>query len=420
MSRVLKAAASRAADLLPRRRVLAAAVALLALGACSRGDVTSPVVATPDVPAQPQGEVLGNGPGDGGAASAALPPAARPAGLAQSFKNAAALAISENPSVVRVLVKDDGGSEAGGRAAAQAAVAEGAQLILGPVFAPAVAGAASVTRQAGVPVIAFSTRANLASRNVYLLSFLSQGDIDRVVSYAASVGKRNFAAIVPANDYGGVAIEALSNAAARAGGRVVGFAQYNPNRSDLAAAAQTIAGYGSQVDAVLVPEGGSGAGAVAAALRGAGIATGQVQLLGTGQWDDPAIAGDPNLAGALYPAPERGAYEAYLGKYQARFGSIPPRTASLAYDGATLAVGLVKARGSGAFSETVIANPSGFIGVNGLFRFEANGLSQRGLAVYQVNGGRGPYHQPGAAVVRRGILRPQAQGMRAMLSGRRC
>ena len=192
---------------------------------------------------------------------------------------------------------------------------------------------------------------------------------------------------MPANDYGGVAIEALSNAAARAGGRVVGFAQYNPNRSDLAAAAQTIAGYGSQVDAVLVPEGGSGAGAVAAALRGAGIATGQVQLLGTGQWDDPAIAGDPNLSGALYPAPERGAYEAYLGKYQARFGSIPPRTASLAYDGATLAVGLVKARGSGAFSETVIANPSGFIGVNGLFRFDPNGLSQRGLAVYQVTGG---------------------------------
>jgi hypothetical protein len=151
--------------------------------------------------------------------------------------------------------------------------------------------------------------------------------------------------------------------------------------------AHTVAVSGSQVDAVLVPEGGSGAGAVAAALRGAGIATGQVQLLGTGQWDDPAIAGDPNLAGALYPAPERGAYETYLGKYRARFGSVPPRTASLAYDGATLAVGLVKARGSGAFTEQVIANPSGFIGVNGLFRFDPNGLSQRGLAVYQVNGG---------------------------------
>ncbi len=387
MSRVLKAAASRAADLLPRRRVLAAAVALFALGACSRGDVTGPVeVATPQAPAQPQGEVLGDGPVT---VALLLPLTAggEAAGLAQSFKNAAALAISENPGVVRVLVKDDGGSEAGGRAAAQAAIGEGAQLILGPVFAPAVGGAASVTRQAGVPVIAFSTRADLASRNVYLLSFLPQGDIDRVVSYAASVGKRNFAAIVPANDYGGVAIEALSNAAARVGGRVVGFAQYNPNRSDLAAAAQTIAGYGSQVDAVLVPEGGSGAGAVAAALRGAGIATGQVQLLGTGQWDDPAIAGDPNLAGALYPAPERGAYETYLGKYRARFGSVPPRTASLAYDGATLAVGLVKARGSGAFTEQVIANPSGFIGVNGLFRFDPNGLSQRGLAVYQVNGG---------------------------------
>jgi ABC-type branched-subunit amino acid transport system substrate-binding protein len=387
VSRVFEAVASRTVDLLPRRRVLAVAVALFALGACSRGDVTGPVVvATPEVPAQPQGEVLGNGPVT---VALLLPLSAggEASGLAQSFKNAASLAISENPSVVRVLVKDDGGSEAGARAAAQQAIGEGARLILGPVFAPAVAGAASVTRPAGLPVVAFSTRADLASRNVYLLSFLPQGDIDRVVSYAASVGKRNFAAIVPANDYGGVAIEALSNAAARVGGRVVGFAQYNPNRSDLATAAQTIAGYGSQVDAVLVPEGGSGAGAVAAALRGAGIATGQVQLLGTGQWDDPAIAGDPNLAGALYPAPERGAYEAYLARYRARFGSVPPRTASLAYDGATLAVGLVKAVGPAGFSENNLANPSGFIGVNGLFRFTQNGLSQRGLAIYQVSGG---------------------------------
>jgi ABC-type branched-subunit amino acid transport system substrate-binding protein len=367
--------------------VLVAAVALLALGACSRGDVTGPVVATPPPTApQPQGEVLGTG---SVTVALLLPLTAggEAGGLAQSFKNAAALAISENPDVVRVLVKDDGGSEEGARVAAQAAIGEGATLILGPIFAPAVAGAASVTRPAGVPMIAFSTRANLASRNTYLLSFLPQGDIDRVVSYAASQGKRNFAAIVPGDDYGGVAIEALSNAAARAGGRVVGFAQYNPNHSDLATAAQTIAGYGSQVDAVLVPEGGRGAGAVAAALRGAGVATGQVQLMGTGQWDDPSIAGDANLAGAWYPAPERAAYEAYLGKYRARFGSVPPRVASLAYDGATLAVGLVKARGSGAFAESVIANPSGFIGVNGLFRFDANGLSQRGLAVYQVGGG---------------------------------
>jgi ABC-type branched-subunit amino acid transport system substrate-binding protein len=386
VSRVFKAAASRAAGLLPRRRVLAAAVALFALGACSRGDVTAPVVATPQQPAQPQGEVLGTGPVT---VALLLPLSAggEAAGLAQSFKNAAALAISENPNVVRVLVKDDGGSEAGGRAAAQAAIGEGATLILGPVFAPAVAGAASVTRQAGVPVIAFSTRADLATRNVYLLSFLPQGDIDRVVSYAASQGKRNFAAIVPANDYGGVAIEALSTAAARAGGRVVGYSQYNPNRSDLATAAQAIAGYGTQVDAVLVPEGGAGAGAVAAALRGAGVATGRVQLLGTGQWDDPAIAGDPNLAGAWYPAPERGAYETYLGKYRARFGTVPPRTASLAYDGATLAVGLVKTFGPSAFTESNIANSGGFLGVNGLFRFSQNGLSQRGLAVYQVGGG---------------------------------
>ena len=45
---------------------------------------------------------------------------------------------------------------------------------------------------------------------------------------------------------------------------------------------------------------------------------------------------------------------------------------------------LVRAPGGEPFSQQAILNPSGFTGVDGLFRFTPDGLVQRGLAVLEV------------------------------------
>src|SRR5207245_4722560 len=124
---------------------------------------------------------------------------------AQSMKNAAEMALAEfnNPNL-QLLVKDDGGTAPGAQQAAQQAVGEGAEIILGPLFAHSVGAAAQVARPRGVPLIAFSTDANVAASGVYLLSFLPESDVDRAVDYAVSNGKRSFAALVPDNAYGSV------------------------------------------------------------------------------------------------------------------------------------------------------------------------------------------------------------------------
>jgi ABC-type branched-subunit amino acid transport system substrate-binding protein len=362
-------------------RMLAAGALALVAAACARDGGAPIVEGGAPAPAAPTGEVIGSGSVTVGLV---LPLGG---GLGQAFKNSAALAMSEFPQAdIRLVVKDDGGSEEGARAAAQAAVAEGAQAIIGPIFAPAVTGAASVARPANVPVIAFSTDTTVASRRVYLLSFLPQADVDRIVTYAAGQGKRSFAALVPESGYGLVVEAAFREAVGRTGARVVTVERYRPDRSDLAAKARAIAAAAGGIDALLVPEGGESAPAVAAALREAGVTAGRVQLLGTGQWDDAQLANNADLAGAWYPAPDKAGFAAFASRYSGRFGSAPPRTASLAYDATTLAAGLVRAAGPSAFSEQVITNPNGFIGVNGLFRFTSNGLSQRGLAVYAVGG----------------------------------
>src|SRR6185369_15989706 len=127
------------------------------------------------------------------------------AAVAQSMRNAAEMALAEfsNPDI-QLLVKDDGGTSGGAQAAAQQALAEGAEIVLGPLFAVSVSSAAQIARARGVPVIAFSTDSTVAAPGVHLLSFLPESDVDRVIGYAIQQGKRSFAALIPDNAYGSV------------------------------------------------------------------------------------------------------------------------------------------------------------------------------------------------------------------------
>ena len=155
--------------------------------------------------------------------------AAGNAGLAgQSMRNAAEMAIAEfnNPNI-QLLVKDDGGTAQGAQQATQAALQEGAEIIIGPLFAHSVGPAGQAARSRNVPVIAFSTDSNVAARGVYLLSFLPESDVDRVVEYAIAQGKRSFIALLPDNAYGSVVEAAFKQIVAKKGARVVALERYS-------------------------------------------------------------------------------------------------------------------------------------------------------------------------------------------------
>ena len=151
------------------------------------------------------------------------------AAVAKSMKQAAEMALFEvNDPSVQLVTKDDGGTTAGARAAADAAVKEGAEIILGPLFSQAVAGAAPVARQANVPIVAFSNDAQIAGKGVYLMSFLAEEEVNRIVGFAASQGKKRFAALIPDNAYGNVVEAAFRRAVERAGGTVAIIEKYPP------------------------------------------------------------------------------------------------------------------------------------------------------------------------------------------------
>jgi ABC-type branched-subunit amino acid transport system substrate-binding protein len=319
------------------------------------------------------------------------------AGLAaQSMKNAAEMALAEfKVSNVQLVVKDDGGSPQGAQSAAQQAISEGAEIIVGPLFAQSVSAAGQVARSRNIPVIAFSTDASVAARGVYLLSFLPETDVRRVVSYAASRGKRSFAALMPDNAYGTVVEAAFQQEVARHGGRVVVLEKYPNDANRTAEAVRRVAQAASQIDSIFIPDSPDAVPQVAQALAANGVDLKRVQLLGTGLWgDDTRISTEKLLDGGWYPSPEQAGFRNFSSRYRARYGQDPVRTATLAYDAVALLAALVKTQGLQRFSEQVLTNPSGFAGIDGVFRFRPEGTNERGLAVLRVTPSGGQVISP--------------------------
>jgi branched-chain amino acid transport system substrate-binding protein len=369
-----------------------AACAALALAGCgpsgepnfdkSMAAPTTPVQTQPLSGSAAVGETLGTGPVRIGMILP-LTQGANPSAVGVSLRNAAQLAVEESGAAdVTLMVLDDHSTPEGAAQAAQAAIGAGAELIVGPLFSPSVREVGKIAKAANRPVIAFSTDASVAARGVYLLSFLIEGYVDRIMEFAKSKGKQSFAAMAPQSDYGNIAVAEFQQVAARLGVRVVTIVRYAPGQA--ADAAKQIAAIGNQIDALFIPDQADGMESVNAALVANGVKT---QILGTGIWNDPRVMKLPALQGAWFAAPENAGFNAFADRYRAKFHSDPTRLATLAYDAVSLVAALARTQGPQRFSEKVLVNASGFNGADGVFRFRPEGPDERGLAVMQIGAG---------------------------------
>jgi ABC-type branched-subunit amino acid transport system substrate-binding protein len=367
------------------RTALSIAAAAGALAACANTfDQLGTGGPAPSTTAQPPGAMIG----EGQVRVGLILPLSAPgnAGIAaQSMKNAAELALAEfkQPNI-QLLVKDDAGTPQGAQRGAQQAIDEGAEIIIGPLFAQSVSAVGAVARTRNIPVIAFSNDASVAARGVYLLSFLPESDVRRIVDYAISRGKRSFAALLPDNAYGAVAEAAFQQEVARRGGRVVALEKYPLDPSKIGDPIKRVAQAAGQADSIFIPDGADSVPLVVNTLVTSGANLRRVQLLGTALWDEARIFSTATLNGGWYAASESTGFRNFSGRYRARYGQDPVRTATLAYDAVALVAALVKTQDAQRFSEPVLTGASGFAGIDGIFRFRPDGTNERGLAVMRV------------------------------------
>ncbi len=315
-----------------------------------------------------------------------------PAKIARGMKQAAEMALFEaNDPAIQLIAKDDGGTPQGAMAATDAAISEGAEIILGPLFGSSAAAAAPIAAASGVPVVSFSNDASVAGRGVYLMSFLAAEEVDRVISYAASQGKRRFAALIAADSYGQIVGPAFRAAVAKSGGEIALLETYAPDAASMLATAKRVfqgiaeaETAGTPIDALFLPAGHAQLAQLGPLLAYSGFDGQKVKLLGTSAWDVPVISRDDQLVGGWYAASDPQAWAAFARKFRKNFGTEPPRLASLAYDATTMALALAKNSALDRFSTAYLTRETGFSGVDGPVRLLPNGLSARSLAVLEI------------------------------------
>lgn len=354
-----------------------------------------------------------------------LPLSGPHANVGKALLNAAQLAVFDIAgNEFQLIVRDTRGTPAGAQEAAKAVLDAGASLILGPLFAASVPTVADEARARAVSMIAFSNDMTVAGGNVFVMGLAPAPQVDRVVDYASAQGLRRFALLAPDNSYGHAVINAMQAAVSSNANELSRLSAFSSAVEDPSPQVRALADYerrkealeehrakleargddaalseleslenfdtlGSPpFEAVMLPVGGQTLLTMAPLLAYYDIDPEEVQFMGTALWDDPRFGREVTLRGGWFAAPSPELWQEFTGRYKEVFGTQPLRIASLAYDGTALAAVLSR-RGAESgvapnFGPVAIAQPSGFAGIDGIFRFRPDGRIERGLAVLEL------------------------------------
>jgi len=321
---------------------------------------------------------------------------------------------------------------------AHRAVEEGVSIVLGPLLATNLQIAGEILEPAGIPLIGFSNDSSVAAPGRFIMGFLPETEVRRVVDYSLSKGLTEQAALIPDGRYGARVRAAFGDAVSAAGGTIAAIENYPPDPDAVFEPVKRLSNYderrkdmrdeirfllslgddltdeiaaelsksevleGITYDAVLLPEGGELLGTLAPLLPFYEIDPNKVKFLGTGLWNDANLLHEPPLQGAWFAAPHPEAPTAFLGRLEESFGENPPRIATLAYDAMSLVAHLLRdyvdlgpggvdkaetpqAGIGNVFSFQQLVRETGFSGLDGLFRFLPDGTIERSLAILEIN-----------------------------------
>lgn len=347
------------------------------------------------------------------------------AAIGQSLANAAKLAVPDG-STPALDIRDTGGTPSGAAAAAQAAIATGDGVILGPLTSAEAKAVAPVAQAAQVNVLAFTNDGTVAASGIWPLGITPTEQVSRVLQQANADGHTQLAALLPDNDFGHQLGNAINTTRA-VGAAPVNIVFYSQSFQGVNSAVKQISNFASrgagiqkkikEAEELGTPEGRKTARELQhqpiapppfnALFIGAtssdslaefanflpyyDVTRDQVAFLGPTLWGRiaPEMAHQSVFLGAIYAAPDRESAATFQGKYLAAYNSTPPQIADVAFDAATIVKSLAQ---NGGYTSAQLTTASGFNGADGPVILQANGNVLRGLAVMQI--------EPGAPVVK--------------------
>ena len=340
----------------------------------------------------------------------------------QGLKNAAMLALDDvkNPNLI-LQFYDTQSTQSGARIAAQNAINQRSNLIIGPLMSKEVQAISNETIYQGVPVIAFSTAQEVLQPTVYTLGLLVEEQVNRIMTYAAEQGRRRFALLIPDNSTGSAVAKAAVKAAQKNGVEVTVIGFYKPNTTDFSGIIKQMTRYDTRqakmngvkanlkaqadagditakrelqklstetgtgdlgFDAVLIPEAGASLTAAISMFAYYDASYPQIQFLGTSVWETSHLNKESAIVKSWYPALSRTHSTYFANKYTTIFGDRPSSLYSFAYDAVALANELSKQNNDNI--NMAITSSEGYAGINGAFRLFEDGTNQHSLDIKEI------------------------------------
>ncbi len=351
-----------------------------------------------------------------------LPLSGKAATHGQGLKNASMIALEDinNPNLI-LQYYDTQSTPSGARIAAENAIRQRSNLIIGPLMSSEVQAIAGETIYQGIPVIAFSTAQEVLQPTVYTMGLLIEEQVNRVVSYAATQGRKRLALLVPDNSTGNAVAKAAVKSAQKNGMTVTVIGYYQPQNSDFSSIAKEMTNYGGRhaqvvrlkanlkaradagdaqaarelatlktkegigdlgFDTLLIPESGAKLTSAISMFAYYDAAYPDVQFLGTSVWENGRFNKESVMQKSWYPAISRAHSNYFAGKYYQIFNERPSSLYSFAYDAVALA-NEISRKGSENINQ-VITNADGYSGINGAFRFFEDGTNQHSLDIVEI------------------------------------
>ncbi|WP_209347598.1 penicillin-binding protein activator [Pontixanthobacter sp. CEM42] len=305
--------------------------------------------------------------------------------VGNSIANATTMALLDtNASNLRITTYD---TAKGARAAARKAVADGNKLILGPLTANNVPQVLAEARPADIPLISYSNDTTVAGPDVFVMGHIPSQSISRTVGYARRNGARNFAAIIPNGEYGKRAEDALSAAIQAGGGTLVATESFARGNTSIVSAAQRLNQRGG-FDTVLIADGARLVALAAGELRP--DANSSTRILGTELLSgESSVTRASALQGTWFSSVSDSRFKRFSDSYKGRFGGQPYRISTLGYDSVLLTLRVAQDWRIGrTFPISRLRNEDGFLGLDGVFRFQRSGLIERAMEVREVRDGK--------------------------------
>ncbi|MER8447672.1 ABC transporter substrate-binding protein [Mesorhizobium sp. M1066] len=298
--------------------------------------------------------------------------------------DAAKLAMTDiGNGLLTLTVEDTKGDSALASKMAITAITTGSKVVIGPTELTAAQHIATLSGSKRPPVLALAD--NFAGgAGVYAVLL---GEADSAAAGAAGLaakGSKKFVLLVADGPNAGAMEKRVANSLSIYGAALAVTLRYSAGDG----AAKAVDEMGSLVDApdaVIVASGNGSPSPILAALKSKGIPGKIISVVGTNRWLEHPM--DPLFEGAFIATLDPSETGPIADRFRTAYNYPADVNVAYAYDMVALTAGIASAIGPDGFSKKVLENPNGFRGSTGLFRFRADGSSERSMPFYRIEKG---------------------------------